>query len=566
LLLLEDSPSDATLVERVIRKAGWDVMVRRMEDPVTMAAALASEHWDLVISDNSMPAFDALGAIKVLQTSGQDLPLIVVSGCLGEDTAVSLMKAGAHDYVMKDNLTRLPPAIERELREAELRRSKRKIDEQIQQLAYHDARTGLPNRNRFLERIGAEIQHTGNGNGFTVLLLELARFIEINNTIGYEYTDGFAAQVASRLSKYRVGDEFLASLGEDRFGILVPAAGEAGGLQAAARYLGAFAEPFGYREMTLELLGVVGLVVYPDHGAEKNVLLRRAGIALEAAWTAGTLVRTYTSTEDEYSQRRLELVSDLWHAADRGQLALHYQPKLSLVDGTLHGVEALARWRHPRYGMVPPDQFIPLAEQTGIMRPLTSWVMTTALEACRRWNAAGVRLPVAVNFSPNGLLDCYDTSTVTNALDRAGLTAEFLGIEITESGLMKDPVRAQATVERLVALGTRISIDDFGTGYSSLAYLKNLSVHALKIDKSFIIGSFVNPRDVDIVRATIDLAHHLGMEVVAEGVENAGTMDRLRSFGCDEVQGYHVAAPMEGAALLPWLERSPWKAQALAAT
>jgi diguanylate cyclase len=297
----------------------------------------------------------------------------------------------------------------------------------------------------------------------------------------------------------------------------------------------------------------IGIALFPDHGSDVQSLLQRADVAMYVAKEHPAGCEVYTRERDEYSPDRLTLLTELRRGIDRGQLLLHFQPKADLRTGDIQGVEALVRWQHPERGMIPPDEFIPPAQKTGVITPLTMFVLDEALRQCRTWALQGMELCVAVNLSTRNLLDVHLPDTVGELLARWEVPARLLELEITESTILADPVRAMEILSRLDEMGIRLAIDDFGTGYSSLAYLKRLPVDELKIDKSFILGMEENENDAVIVRSTIDLGRNLGLRVVAEGVETAKAWNRLVSLGCDIAQGYYLSRPVPADQLTEWL-------------
>jgi EAL domain-containing protein (putative c-di-GMP-specific phosphodiesterase class I) len=295
--------------------------------------------------------------------------------------------------------------------------------------------------------------------------------------------------------------------------------------------------------------GSIGIALNPEHGADSDVLLRRADVAMYVAKRSGRGFATYSPDQDQHSPERLALVSELRRAIESDELMLVYQPKVSLRTSRCVGVEALIRWNHPQRGLIPPDQFIPLAEQTGLIKNLSQWVLNSALRQASEWQTQGVAVPIAVNLSMRDLHDPDLPDTVGALLKRWQVIPAHLMVEITENGLMADPARALQTISGLRVMGIRIAIDDFGTGYSSLAYLKRLPVDELKIDRSFVRDLATDEDDLAIVRSTLTLGHDLGLSIVAEGIEDAGTWDLLRRLGCDVAQGYFIGRPLSAAAI-----------------
>lgn len=553
VLIIEDSPADATLLAHCLKKGDYAVTSEVVETAPAMLSALKRQRWDIVISDHSMPTFDGLTALSLLKKSGLDLPFIIVSGSIGEETAVAAMRAGAQDYIMKNNLSRLVPAIERELREAESRRQHKKAEETINRMAYYDILTDLPNRALFQERLGEELIAAQRENKpLALLLIDLDGFKEVNNTLSHHHGDILLQQVARRLIDIVQNSGMVARLGADEFAAFISSCDLEGATETAGKVLKALEEPFAVEAVTLEVRASIGIALWPDHAEEASTLMQRADVAMYVAKQSATGYTVFNLERDQANPMRLALMGELRHAIDANQLLLHYQPKISLQTGKIVGVEALVRWLHPNRGMLPPDQFVGLAERTGLIKPLTLWVLKTATRQCKLWLDQGIELPVSVNFSVRNLQDPNLPEQITALLQTQGLPPSFLGLEITESILMADPTRAMEILNFLSGLGIELSIDDFGTGYSSLGYLKHLPVSEIKIDKSFV-KEMADEDDVTIVRSIIDLAHNLKLRVVAEGVEDEATWNRLASFGCDAAQGYYMARPVPPEELGRWL-------------
>jgi diguanylate cyclase (GGDEF)-like protein/PAS domain S-box-containing protein len=431
----------------------------------------------------------------------------------------------------------------------------KRVQAALEHQALHDPLTELPNRVLVRRRVEQAIQAVrASGRGAALLMLDLDRFKEVNDTFGHDQGDRLLQEVSRRLSGVLRDPETVARLGGDEFAVLLPDADASLARSRAAALLAALDAPVSVDGHRLAVGASIGIVLAPAHGQDFDTLLRRADVAMYLAKTQGAGCVVYSPDIDRHSPEHLALFGELRQAIEQDGLILHYQPKLACSDGSFAGVEALVRWPHPEGDLVPPDQFIPQAEQTGLIRPLTHWVMGTALRQCRAWKEQGRDVPVAVNLSMRSLHDPDLPKAVTAGLARWRLPASALEIEITESSLMADPSRALAVLTRLNEMGIRIAIDDFGTGYSSLAYLKDLPVHELKIDRSFVRGLTQQTRDRAIVRSMIDLAHHLGLRVVAEGVEDLSTWDLLVRLGCDLAQGYYLSRPRPAADILGWSE------------
>jgi len=426
--------------------------------------------------------------------------------------------------------------------------------------AMHDELTGLPNRACFYDRAEqalAAAQRTGLATA--VLLFDLDRFKEINDTLGHRYGDRVLRAIGPRITPLLRQADTLARLGGDEFCVLLPSVPDLDiAMDVAQRITLALEEPLEVDGMTLVVEASCGVAVAPDHGDTADLLLQRADIAMYAAKRSHQSVAPYANALDGNTPDRLALLGELRTAATNDELVLHYQPQIDLRSGRLVGAEALVRWEHPRRGLLAPDEFIPLAEDTGFIHHVTSWVLDAALDQLRRWiDDAGTEIDpdftVAVNLSTHSLLDdCFATEVVV-ALDRFGVPADRLVLEITETTLMADPERARRVLTVLAERGVRFAIDDFGTGYSSLASLKDLPVHELKIDRSFVRSLHGDGDDAVIVRSVIDLGRTLGLRTVAEGVEHPAARARLLSMGCDSAQGFAVAPPMPPEAFVAWV-------------
>ena len=688
VLVVEDSADDAILLMRTLRNGGYEPTWEQVETAVTMSAALEDKVWDLVISDYALPQFGALDALQLLQERQLDLPFFVVSGHISEETAAAAMKAGARDYLMKDNLTRLIPAIERELRNARDRYVRQKdtdhfrallensldliivlnIDGIIQYtsrsserlvgyqsdmlsggsiLSYvhkedvavvrdtlaqtfaqpgasstikfrlrsateewhvleasiitlpeegqplraivnardvteheaqsaalkhqslHDALTGLPNRVLFNEALAEALRTVQEkGRRLTLLYVDLDRFREINDAFGYRWGDVILQQIAPRLQGALRKSDILARLSGDEFVVLLPSVSDTtGATRLARRMLQVLEPPFLVEGHKVTVGASIGVVFYPDHGADGETLMRRADMTMHLAKETGSGYAFYThEQEDRYNPNRLVLISELRQAVEQEQLLLYYQPKADLTAGVVSQVEALIRWLHPQQGLIPPDQFIPLAEQTGLIRSISRWALNEGIRQCRMWQQNGVELHVAVNLSMRDLQDTQTPRTIAGLLESWDVLPTSLEVEITETAIAADMESTLKTLSELRTMGVSIAIDDFGTGYSSLALLRRLPLNTLKIDKSFVQGLTTDENDAAIVRATIELGHNLGLKIVAEGVEDQATWDALAALGCDMVQGYLLSRPIPPTDLAQWLHESPWGKKTSAVT
>ncbi|KIF67836.1 phosphodiesterase [Streptomyces sp. AcH 505] len=417
-----------------------------------------------------------------------------------------------------------------------------------------DPLTGLPNRQWLLERTWSALEHAESiGARSALVLIDLDRFRSVNDTLGHLAGDRLLLQIADRLKLALPRGAEAARLGGDEFAVLLPTCDSTTSAQRVARHLVAeLSSQLDLDGLTLVLEASAGVAVYPEHALDAEGLLRRADVAMYQAKRDRTGVEVYESKRDSNTPDRLGLLGDLRRALDAGEVELHYQPKVRF-DGQVAGLEALVRWVHPERGQVPPDEFIAIAESSGLMPYLTEYVLETALAQVARWRAQGLMVPVAVNVSPRDVHTPGFAGAVAARLARHGVPPAALQLEITEHVLLEDPQRAADTLAGLTGHGVKMSLDDFGTGYSSLVHLRRLPVSELKIDRSFVAKLAVDNEDAEIVRCTVDLAHSLGLVVVAEGVEDDETWERLRDLGCDAVQGWLVAAAMPPHETTAWL-------------
>ena len=435
-------------------------------------------------------------------------------------------------------------------------RKLRRQAEENERLALHDHLTGLPNRTLFLDRLEHALRASARtGGGVAVLLMDLDRFKEVNDTLGHHCGDLMLKELARRLADVVRPTDTVARLGGDEFALLAPdVVGSAAGVAVAERITRALEAPFLVDGLPLEVEASVGIALYPAHGEDVETLLQRADVAMYVAKETKTHFAVYDAETDTYRPERLTLVGELRRAIERRELVLHYQPKATLAEGRVCGVEALVRWQHPERGLVPPDVFIPIAEHTGLIRPLTLFVVEEALRQCRSWRDQGFDLSIAVNVAMRNILDEEFPTELARMLERYDVAPEVLELELTETSVLADPPRAKEILQRLRDTGVRLAVDDFGTGYASLSYLSELPVDEIKIDRSFVIGMDSDEQHARIVRSTIDLGRNLDLTVVAEGVESAAVWSQLLELGCDSAQGYFLARPLPSSELTRWLE------------
>jgi diguanylate cyclase (GGDEF)-like protein/PAS domain S-box-containing protein len=677
-LVVEDSENDALLLLRQLKKGGYEPLFVRVETREEMSRRLDERQWDLVIADYSLPQFNAMQALELMQQKQLDIPFIVVSGTIGEATAVEAMRAGAHDYIMKGNVARLLPAIERELREWGERAARRKNERRfrslienssdiitvvdpaglilyespsverllghapgdligtlltahvhpedaaalvealatqstpsvefrfatrdrewrhleatvkalihdpdvggivlncrditarkqdeamIRHLAYFDALTGLPNRMLFDDRLSQALAHSRRRGepGLAIMFIDLDRFKTINDTLGHGAGDLLLRITAERFSGAIREEDTVARLGGDEFLILLPGVADVeSAARVAQKILATFSAPFSIADQELHATTSIGISIFPGDGDDPETLIRNADTALYRAKEGGrNRYQLYAPAMNAIAFQRLVLENSLRRAAERNELALHYQPLVSLATGAVVSVEALIRWHHPELGLVSPAEFIPMAEETGFIVPLTRWVLDTACAQMMAWRRAGIDVPtVSVNVSPRGFNDCNLPGMVGEVLAATGMDGKCLNIEITESVMMENVQASIETLAQLKKFGLKVSVDDFGTGYSSLSYLKRLPIDTLKIDQSFVRDVRAANDEAAIANLIIAMAHSLNLSVVAEGVETPEQKSFLESRSCDIIQGYLVSKPLPVPEITRFLQQRSGK-------
>jgi len=687
VLIVEDSENDAELLLRELRKGGFAPEYARVDTEEAMRAALNSEPWDIIISDYSMPHFDGISALNVMKRHSKDIPFIIVSANIGEEIAVMAMKAGAHDFIMKDKLARLIPAIERETKEARLRGqhrsaenemrkltgaieqttdavmicdghgiieyvnsgfvrmtgyskedalgnsakilksdrhedsffgvmwdtislgdvfqdvfiNKRKdgslyyeeksitplknergvvehyistgkdITEQMQtrerlhHLSQHDLLTGLPNRLLFNDRLEQAIPRARrSGHILAVLLIDMDRFKNINETLGFDCGDHMLQAVGERLLTSTRDGDTVARLGDDEFAVIL----EDVKLQEdvskiVEKILHSLSKAYYIDDHELFITTSIGVSLYPNDADHPQLLVQNADVAIHHAKESGSnKYRYYEAKMNEQSLYRLNLESSLRKALEREEFFLLYQPQIDLVTKEITGFEALLRWNHPELGTVSPIEFIPLLEETGMIQEVGRWILRKACHACKSWQDNNLgEISIAVNLSPVQFEGSKIATVVKNILNETELSANYLELELTEGTIMRNAEQAAITLTKLNKMGVAIAIDDFGTGYSSLSYLQKFPLNTLKIDRSFVNDIEADNGDASIVSAIISMAHSLGLTVVAEGVETIEQLELLRERDCEYVQGFLFSKPIPDSEveelLRNWSDESP---------
>jgi len=547
LLMVEDNPDDEALVLRAIRKGGFNVEHVRVDNSEDLIIALSKEDWDIVLSDYQMPEFNGLAALEVVKERQRDLPFIIVSGTIGEEVAVEAMRGGAQDYLMKDNLTRLVPAIRRELNDSDERQALRVAQQTLRHQAYHDVLTGLPNRWLLRDRLEQAIAYAKkNSHQLGVLFLDLDRFKNLNDSLGHLVGDHLLRAVSQRLNSKLGERDTLARLGGDDFVILIAEVENEENLQEKAqRILDLFEEPFELDNKDVYVDSSIGIAHYPTNGDNVDALIKNAEAAMYFAKDPAEDSIQFSSKEIQAATvDRFSIENELRVAIKTSELMVFYQPQFSLSDGKIQGVEALVRWQHPVRGFTPPDKFIPVAEESGLIIPLGEWVLRQVSRDYEVMVEAGCAPKrVAVNLSARQLYHPETLNILHDAIAGTSLV-HALEVEITESGIMQNPEKAVSNLNAIQRMGIGISIDDFGTGYSSLAYLKRFPIDTLKVDRSFVRDITFDQDDATIVKTIIAMASALNLRVIAEGIETQEQFEYLANLKCDEGQGFMFARPM----------------------
>ncbi len=497
-------------------------------------------------ADAALVEMDARYAMAAPLSVGTNrLAVLIVAGSAGDvafgGPQLDLFEALAANSGIAIRSTRLLTRLRREVKAREHE-------------ALHDSLTGLANRSLFNRWLHDALAQRSEGELVAVMLMDLDGFKEVNDTLGHHAGDAILEQVAARIAAAVGEDGLVARLGGDEFAFVLRNLPDLDGVvERGTAALDALTRPLDAAGLSLGLRASVGISVAPDHATDSSGLLKRADVAMYEAKASGGGIEVYDPTIDHHSARRLIVASELRRALESDAVEVWYQPKADMRTGGIVGAEALLRWTHPQHGPIPPDEFIPAAEQSGLIGPLTWRVLAVAIAQLQRWHNQGLHIGIAVNLSARSLLDAQLVRRVRQALDDVGVEPRWLTLELTESSIVADPARSSAIMRALTDIGVRLALDDFGTGYSSMTRLKALPIHEVKIDKSFVSGMSHDFGDAAIVRATIDLARSLGHTTVAEGVEDRATWEALVELGCDEAQGFHLAKAMPAPGFDSWL-------------
>jgi diguanylate cyclase (GGDEF)-like protein len=556
VLMVEDSEDDACLLCAELTNAGNELIHQRVDSDRDMKVALEESDWDIIIADHSMPSFSSIDALDILKRSGKDIPFIIYSNVISEQMVVAAMSHGAQDYIFKGNFTRLLPSILRELKNADIRRAKQQADSHIYQLAYFDELTGLPKRNLFCEKSSLMLPgvvDSGNSNGFAAMYsLYMNHLMQINSTYGYAIGDTLIQQLAYRLSECVDDNCTLARIGGNKFAFFKRNMNDDHEIKKfAEKIIAVITSPFIIDTLEFYITLSIGVSSYPEGGNDASTLLNNAESARSLAKKSyENNCKYYVKAMGEASSKRLVLETSLRKAVERGELLLQYQPVIDLETKDFIAAEALVRWNHPEFGLLAPDKFIPLADETGLIIKIGEWVLQQACMQAKTWHDSSSHpISVLVNVSAVQLGQPQLKEHVASVLSKTGLHPACLELEITESVLMQDAEASINTLHELKEMGIKIAVDDFGTGYSSLAYLKRFPIDVLKIDRTFIRDLSINSDSLAIVTAITALAKSLNLTIVAEGVETKEQLEYLCTKKCDRAQGFLISKPLNTDAL-----------------
>lgn len=588
ILMVDDRHENLLALEAILKDMGHHLVFAH-SGAEALKLVLKNE-FAVIILDIEMPTmngFDTASLIRKREKS-KSTPIIFLTASNATETSIFQgYLVGAVDYLVKpiepeilrakvsvfvdlfvktEQVRQQAALLHRMTQEAhreDISKLKKKSEEAMWQMAHYDVLTGLPNRNMIANRLRDAIEiNRSTGSLLAFFLIDLNRFKEINDTLGHPHGDLILKEIGARLQEILPEPNMAARLGGDEFAILLPKLADIKDIdRVIQKIIKTLTTPFlidGFDGLPIMVEASIGVALYPEHGTNPNALMQRADVAMYAAKQSGRGYAIYVPDLDKHSPEKLMLLTELRRAMDQNELTLYYQPKIAMVTKKVIGLEGLIRWKHPSRGMIPPDAFILSAEQTGLIGPLTLFVIEAAARQCKAWQKEGVAIPIAVNLSARNLMDARLPEQVSEILARYDLSPSSLQFEITESAIMADPHRAAELLARLHKMGHQFSIDDFGTGYSSLGYLKRLPVDEIKIDQSFVTDMVLDEHDETIVRSIIDLSHNLVVRVVAEGVENKETWDHLSALGCDVAQGYYISRPIPANELTRWLSESPW--------
>ncbi|EQD75530.1 response regulator receiver modulated diguanylate cyclase/phosphodiesterase with PAS/PAC sensor(s) [mine drainage metagenome] len=554
VLLIEDNPDDVALVTRALERDGISAEVVTVCSFEEFRDRLSRSSWDLIISDYSLRSFNAFKCLDLCNSMNLDIPFILVSGTIGEETAVEIMKAGAHDYIMKDRLIRLAPAITRELRDAEVRKTSRAAQQALFSLAHLDSVTGLSNRSNFLAQLSEHSQKSPD-TGFAIYVLDVPDLMRVQRVFGQASYDSAVRVVAARLKKCLTDAISLGRVGDHTFA-LAAATFQPEIETACKTILEQLVKPIDVGFSKFHVDAYLGVAMHATGDGDPQQSFRHALFAVRQAYQAHTPYCVYLASAEHEESDLMVLMGELSNALETNQIQLYYQPYVNLKDGSIAGVEGLVRWQHPQHGLILPGRFLPMAEQSELIQPLTQRIIREAITQELAWSRSGTPIEISINLSIRNLPEKSLPGMITRLITENGLSPHLFVFEITESMFMDHFSESLVSLMQLHDAGFRIVIDDFGTGFSALAYLKRLPIDRIKIDRTFIMDLPNNRTDRAIVNTLIDLAHRLDFEIVAEGVESEAVLTLLKDLDCDKAQGYIYTQPLPADELSHWIRKS----------
>lgn len=556
LLIVDDDEIDREMIRRTVQQGGLPCDTAEAASTEEALELLAGQPFDCLLLDYFVPPTNGLDLLQTLREQAQLPAVVMLTGMGDEDLAVKAMKMGVYDYIPKERIdsSGLCQAVLRAVEENEHARHHDQRQVELERLSFYDSLTGLANRNLFVDRLTETIKSARRQHSsFAVLMMDLDGFKHVNDSLGHHAGDELLATIGARLSQASRGSDTVARLGGDEFTLLLPNVTDImGAATVAAKLVHTVTEPIRIDGHRVQVGASIGIAHYPEHGEDHHTLLKNADLAMYRAKREGCGYSIYNVPGPHGGQHDIQ--DDLPGLAQSENLVLYYQPKVNLASGDCVGAEVLIRWNHPELGLLPPQEFVPAAEKTAIIRDLNYRIIDLASAQFARWVRAGIQLPLAINLSDRMLSDHDLPDRVEEIRRHYGIRADQLTFEINESALISDPRRTGKTLETLSATGYRVAVDDFGTGYSSLGYLRDYPIDEIKIDRSFVQTAREDSRNRYIVEGILRLAKAFDAEVVAEGIEDRETWRFLDDLGCNSGQGFFFARPVAVKELERWLE------------
>ena len=557
LLLVDDDYVDRMALRRILDSRDHGYQIDEAESTSQALTFCDNENYDCVLLDFRLGDSDALQILPQLKEKSCDgrIAIVLVTGMGNEYLAAQAFKAGIHDYVVKTNLQAevLFGAVEHAIQTVSLERENERHKAELEFIGFHDHLTGLPNRKLFLDRLGQAIKSSNRTQqAFYVCSMDLDRFKQINDTLGHEAGDKVLREVSDRLVSCLRSSDTVARFGGDEFVALLDIHDAEGSLQVAKKLIDSVSVPIAIEDKHVTVGVSIGISRYPECGNTVKDLLKKADAAMYEAKKSSSAICLYSNEQVPDDKRSVAIATELGSIVSSKSLEVEYQPKIKLSDNSIVGVEALVRWRHPSLGLLPPVEFIPAIERTQIIKPLTYYIADRVIQQCAKWLEQGIEMPVALNLSAK-ILDSQELpEAIYELLAKWSLPPEYLTLEVTETGALASQQTTANILAEFATLGIKISIDDFGSGYTSFRYLRDFAIHELKIDRMFIDDLVKGKRDESIVKSMLELGSGFGVRVVAEGIENFETLDRLKELGCEVGQGFLFSSSLPADELVLW--------------